>query len=67
MNYKKCCNTKKLKFQKKLTLIKQMDQKKCVFCHYWYFKDVGFEFEPHVCDTFHDILMTTYELKTLQY
>ena len=54
-------------FQKKLTLIKQMHQKKCVFCHYWYFKDVGFEFEPHVCDTFHDILMTTYELKTLQY
>ena len=33
--------------------------------HYWYFKDVGFRFEPHVCDKCHDVLMTTYELKNI--
>ena len=21
-----------------------------MFCHYWYFKDVGFKFEPRVCN-----------------
>ena len=23
--------------------------KECMRCHYWYFKDVGFKFEEHVC------------------
>ena len=22
--------------------------KECMLCHYWYFKDAGFKFEPHV-------------------
>ena len=24
--------------------------KECMLCHYWYFKDVGFKFEPYVCN-----------------
>ena len=32
--------------------------------HYWYFKDVGFKFEPHVCNKCH-VLMTAYELKNI--
>ena len=31
----------------------------CMLCHYWYFKDVGFRFEPHVCNKCRDVLMTT--------
>ena len=41
--------------------------KECMLCHYWYFKDVGFKFEPNVSNKFHNILMTAHELKTLQY
>ena len=37
--------------------------KECMLCHYWYFKDSGFKFEPHVCKKCHDVVMTTYELK----
>ena len=33
--------------------------------HYWYFKDAGFKFEPHVCNKCHDTLMTAYELKNI--
>ena len=33
------------------------------FCYYWYFKNVGFRFEPHVCNKYHGALMTAYELK----
>ena len=40
--------------------------KECTLCHYWYFKDVGFKFEPHVCSKCH-VLMTAYELKIWQY
>ena len=55
---------KKLMFQKELTLIKQVHQKN-VCCHYWYFKDVGFKFESHVCNKCHNVLMTVYELKNI--
>ena len=34
-----------------------------MLCHYWYFKDVGFKSEPHVCNKCHDALMTAYKLK----
>ena len=30
--------------------------KECELCHYWFFKDVGFKFEPHVCNRCHDLL-----------
>ena len=33
--------------------------------HYWYFKDVEFKFEPHVCNKCHDVLMNAYELKNI--
>ena len=36
-----------------------------MLCHYGYFKDVGFKFEPHVCNKCHDVLMTAYELKNI--
>ena len=39
--------------------------KECMLCHCWYFKDVEFNFEPHVCNKCHDILMTAYELKNI--
>ena len=39
--------------------------KECMLCHYWYFKDVGFKFEPHVSNKCHDLLMTAYELKII--
>ena len=33
--------------------------------HYWYFKNGGFKFEPHVCNKCHNVLMTAYELKNI--
>ena len=32
--------------------------KECMLCHYWYFKDIGYKFEPHVYTKCHDVLMT---------
>ena len=36
-----------------------------MLCHYSYFKDAGFKFEPHVCHKCHDVLTTAYELKNI--
>ena len=38
--------------------------KECILFHYWYFKYLGFKFEPHVCNKCH-VLMTAYELKNM--
>ena len=34
-------------------------------CHYWHFKDIGFKFEPYVCNKLHDISMMAYELENI--
>ena len=36
---------------------------RCDICHYWYFKDIEFKFQPYVYNTCLDFLMTVYELK----
>ena len=33
-----------------------------MLCHYCYFKEFAFKFEPHVCNRMFDILMTAAEL-----
>ena len=28
--------------------------KECDICHFWYFKDIGFKYEPYLCNGCHD-------------
>ena len=37
--------------------------KECKLCHYWFFKDVGFKFEEHVCNGGHNLLTMAYSLE----
>ena len=30
--------------------------KECNICHYWYFKNVGFIYEPYLCNGCHDLM-----------
>ena len=39
--------------------------KECELCHYWFFKDVGFKFEEHVCNGCYDLLTMAYSLKNI--
>ena len=39
--------------------------KECELCHYWFFKDVGFKFEEHVCNGCHDLLTMAYGLENI--
>ena len=29
---------------------------KCDICHYWYFKDIGFKYEPYLWNACHDLM-----------
>ena len=44
---------------------KSNKSKKCMICHYWYFKDTGYEFEPYVCNKCNDLSKTAYELENI--
>ena len=33
--------------------------KECDIYHYWYFKDIGFKHEPHLCNGCHDLMQKT--------
>ena len=30
--------------------------KECKICHYWCFKDIGFKYEPHLCNGCHGLM-----------
>ena len=30
--------------------------KECKIYHYWYFKDIGFKYEPHLCHGCHGLM-----------
>ena len=51
--------------QKELTLIKQVYQKNVCFVIISILIDVGFNFQFHVCNKCHNVLMTAYELKNI--
>ena len=37
----------------------------CMICHYWYFTNIGFKYQPYVCNKFHDLSMVVQDLKNL--
>ena len=36
--------------------------KECDICHYWYFKDIGFKYEPYLCNGCHDLMQKAMNL-----
>ena len=30
--------------------------KECDICHYWYFTNIGFKYEPYICNGCHDLM-----------
>ena len=48
INYKNAA-VRKINISEGIDINKTSASKVCRLCHYWYFKDIGFKFEPHVC------------------
>ena len=45
----------KIDVSEKIDVNKTNASKKCEFCHYWFFKDIGFKVEEHICNKCHDL------------
>ena len=44
---------------------KTRGSKECDICHYWYFLDRVFKFQPDVCNGCHDLLMMSMNLSDI--
>ena len=55
----------KIDVSKGIEINKTNASKECELCHYWFFKDIGFKFEEHVCNKCHDLLTIAYSLKDI--
>ena len=56
---------KKIDVLEGIDVNKTSASKECELCHYWFFKDIGFKFEEHVCNKCHDVLTMLYSLKNI--
>ena len=44
----------KIDISKGIDVNKTNLSKECDICHYWYFLDKGFKYEPYLCNSSHD-------------
>ena len=61
MNYKSV-TVQKIDVSEGIDVNKSSASKECELCCYWFFKDIGFKFEEHVCNICHDFPMDTSSL-----
>ena len=54
------CN--KIDVSEGININKSNKSKESLICHCWHFKDIGYKFEPYVCNGCHDIWMMGFEL-----
>ena len=55
----------KIDISEGIDINKTNTSKEFELCHYWFFKDIGFKFEEHVCNKCHDLLKIAYSLKDI--
>ena len=49
----------------RIDINKTSASKESEICHYWYFLDKGFKFQPYVCNDCYDVLMISMSLSDL--
>ena len=53
------CNSieyEKTDISKGIDVDKTNKSKECMLCHYQYFKDIGFNYQPYLCNGCHDLI-----------
>ena len=39
--------------------------KECDICHYWYFKDISFKYEPYLCNGCHELMQKAMDFNNI--
>ena len=46
----------RIDISERMYIKKTNPSKECKVCYYWYFKDIGFRYEPHLCNGCHGLM-----------
>ena len=46
----------RINISERIDVNKMSASKECDICHYWYFGDIGFKYEPYLCNVCHDLM-----------
>ena len=46
----------RIDISERIVVNKRSASKECHICHYWYFWDIGFKYEPYLCNGCHDLM-----------
>ena len=57
----------KIDVSERIDVNKTSASKKCDICHYWYFLNYSFKFQPNVCNRCHDLLMMSINLNDIAF
>ena len=57
MNNIKLLYYDRIDVSERIDVNKTSESKECDTCHYWYFLNKAFKFQPNVCNGCHDLLM----------
>ena len=55
----------KIRFSEGIDVNKTSPSKDCDICHYSYFLNYSFKFQPNVCNICHDLLMMSMNLSSI--
>ena len=55
----------KIDVSEEIDVNKTSASKECYICHYWYFLNYSFKFQPNVCNRCHDLLMMSLNLSNI--
>ena len=51
----------RINVSERIDINKTNSSKECNICHYWHFKDIGFKYEPYLCNgcNFNDVAIVS--------
>ena len=55
----------RINFSEGIDINKTNKSKECMFCHYWYFLDKNFSYEPYLCDGCYNITQKSMDFKNI--
>ena len=55
----------RIDFSEGIEINKTSASKECDICHYWYFLNYSFMFQPNVCNRCHDLLLMSINLSDI--
>ena len=65
MNNTKMLYYDRIEISEGIDINKTSASKECDICHYWYFLNKEFKFQPYVCNKCHDTLMMSMNLSDI--